>query len=53
MYMEMAYAVARLGAWRPQSGREGLRAQAAFPDAEIPRPGPEVRFEVWRRIIGE
>ena len=24
-----------------------------LPDVEIPRPSPDVRFEVWRRIIGD
>ena len=53
MYTEVTYAVARLEEMRPHPRRGDLRAQAAFPDAEIPRPGPDVRFEVWRRIIGE
>jgi hypothetical protein len=48
VYAEMRLAQARADARRPD-----LRIQGAFPDAEVPRPPRTLRFEVWRRIIGE
>jgi len=47
----LAFAAAMLGRDMALTSRSEPRRP--LPGVEIKRPGPEVRFEVWRRIIGE
>jgi hypothetical protein len=51
MYAGLVYAGAMLDRLTGAGSRSEPRRP--LPCAEIPRPGPEVRFEVWRRIIGD
>jgi hypothetical protein len=49
MYEEFIYTEAKLAELR-QATRRHPRNDSGLPGAEIPRPGPGVRFEVFRRI---